>query len=211
LLFKFKAKNSNIFNINAIFKEKENYCYDEDYEKFDFNRIPPEMKAAMTHPDPNLEAKDTPQELIALEKLFLEEQRELAPDLRNKFRFGVTWNEIRQFHPKIRRLFSFKNATPAEILAYRKHEAVLKWRRHDADTASPAIQVAILTHRIRSLNNHLRDNRQDKSNMRSRVMLIKRRKGWMKQLKKDDIHLYYAVLREIRLRDAVDVYPYRAW
>jgi hypothetical protein len=112
--------------------------------------------------------------------------------------------------------------------------------RHPGDTASPAIQVEILTHRIRALNEHLRNNRQDKGNMRARQVLIKRyvhkqnlaffspeifsalvflqlmhffrRKGWMKQLKNDDVNLYYAVLRDIRLRDVdADVFKFRAW
>jgi hypothetical protein len=68
-------------------------------------------------------------EILELEKQFLKEQRELAPDLRTHFRFGVKWEQIQGFHPKIRRLFSFKNATPAEILAHRKKMAVEKWRR----------------------------------------------------------------------------------
>jgi len=180
-------------------------------EQAEVSKIPSDIKAAMQKIDPNLEPRDSPQDLIELEKLFLEEQRELAPDLRGNFRYGVTWDDIKFFHPKVRRLFSFKNATPTELLAFRKRRAILKWRRHDADTASPAIQVEVLTHRIRSLNDHLRNNRQDKHTMRSRERLIKRRKGLMKQLKIDDIHLYYAVLRDIRLRDMVDVFPFTAY
>mmetsp|Transcript_8242 Transcript_8242/g.9153 ORF Transcript_8242/g.9153 Transcript_8242/m.9153 type:complete len:142 (-) Transcript_8242:523-948(-) len=47
-----------------------------------------------------------------LNKIFEEEQRALPPDLRSRFRFGVTWDELKDIHPKIKRLFSMKNATP---------------------------------------------------------------------------------------------------
>lgn len=48
-------------------------------------------------------------------ELYEEEQTRLAPDLRGRFRFGVTYDEIKNFHPKIIRLFSFTFASESEV------------------------------------------------------------------------------------------------
>lgn len=47
--------------------------------------------------------------------LYEEEQTRLAPDLRGRFRFGVTFDEIKDFHPKIVRLFSMTFASEREV------------------------------------------------------------------------------------------------
>lgn len=152
-------------------------------------------------------------------ELYEEEQTRLPPDLRGRFRFGVTFEEIKNFHPKIIRLFSFTFASEREVrsfllshsnsfqkLALRKSLAIEKWKQHDFDTASDAIQIDILTQRIRVLAKHLQNNKQDKHNARFLGKLLKRRKGIMLHLKKRDVPLYYEVLREIKLRDLYELY-----
>jgi len=91
-----------------------------------------------------------------MEKVFEEEQEKLPPFLKGKFRFGVQYNEIKDFGPKLRRLFSFSHATSKEIRKEQKNQAIQKWKRHELDTASDAIQVDILTLRIRALIEHLK-------------------------------------------------------
>jgi len=149
---------------------------------------------------------DTEQTLNKFREMYIEEQSRLPADLRGRFRFGVTWEEIKDFHPKILRLFSFTFAKDSEKLAVRKQLAIQKWKQHENDTASDAIQIDILTQRIRSLSKHLQTNRQDKHNERNLGKLLKRRKGLMKHLKKEDVHLYFEVLREIKLRDMYELY-----
>ncbi len=123
-----------------------------------------------------------------------------------QFRFGVTYNEIRHFHPKLKRLFSFSNATTADLRAFNKRQAVLKWRQHDLDTGSDAIQIDILTQRIRTLRRHLQQNKQDKRNGRNLQLMLRRRKGLILHLKKHNVPLYYQVLREIKLPDNYELY-----
>eukprot|EP01126_Amoeba_proteus_P057726 TRINITY_DN736_c0_g3_i1.p1 TRINITY_DN736_c0_g3~~TRINITY_DN736_c0_g3_i1.p1 ORF type:complete len:111 (+),score=24.91 TRINITY_DN736_c0_g3_i1:834-1166(+) len=84
--------------------------------------------------------------------------------------------------------------------------AVQKWQLHPSDTASNAVQIDILTQRIRSLNSHLMANRKDTHNQVALQKLIKRRKGLMVHLKKTDVHLYYEVLREIKVGDLYELY-----
>jgi len=43
-------------------------------------------------------------------------------------------------HPKLKRLFSYKNATTGEIDSARKVSIVEKWGRHFADTGNDAVQ-----------------------------------------------------------------------
>jgi len=145
------------------------------------------------------------------ETIFLREQQDLPEDLRGRFRFGVTFDQIKDYHPKLRRLFSMTFATPGEILQVRKQNAIKKWGAHPTDTASDAVQVDILTQRIRSLENHLKTNRQDKSNMRALEVLIRRRKVLMIRLKKRDSHTYFSVLREIKLKDLYHVWNFRVY
>jgi len=91
-----------------------------------------------------------------MEKVFEEEQQKLPGFLRGRFRFGVQYNEIKDLGPKVRRLFSFSHATAKEIRKEQKNQAIQKWRKHEFDTASDAIQVDVLTLRIRALIDHLK-------------------------------------------------------
>jgi len=154
-------------------------------------------------------AEDTPEKLKSWEEIFLREQNELPEDLRGRFRFGVTFDQIKDYHPKLRRLFSMTFATPGEILQVRKRNAIIKWGAHATDTASDAVLVDILTLRIRSLQNHLKTNRQDKNNKRALEILTRRRKVTMIRLKKRDPHTYFSVLREIKLKDLYHVWDFR--
>jgi len=149
---------------------------------------------------------DSEEAIQSFRDMYVEEQSRLPPDLRGHFRFGVTWEEIKDFHPKIVRLFGFTFATEREKLNFRKRMAIQKWKQHPTDTASDAIQIDILTQRIRSLGKHLQFNKQDKHNGRNLGKLLRRRKGLMLHLKKRDVHLYYEVLREIKLRDLYELY-----
>jgi len=161
-------------------------------------------------PTPELhEVEDVEAKTKQWDEIFLREQQLLPAELRGRFRFGVTFDEIKDYHPKLRRLFSMTNATPAEILALRKNDAIKKWGAHPTDTASEAVQVDILTQRIRSLNRHLKNNRQDKDTMRALQRIIKRRKTLMIRLKKSDPHTYFSVLKDIKLKDLYHVWDFR--
>jgi len=141
------------------------------------------------------------------EDLFHKEQAALPEDLRYRFRFGVAWDEVKDFHPKIRRLFSMAKGTEHEKLQLRKALAIEKWKAHDTDTASDPIQIDILTQRINSLQLHLEKNKKDEANKRNLGKLMRRRKGLMMHLKKRDVATYYTLLKETGLRDLYQLYP----
>jgi len=143
------------------------------------------------------------------EALYAEEQRRLPAALRGNFRFGIQHSEIKDYHPKIRRLFSFTFATHKEVQKFYKQTAIIKWKQHETDTASDAIQIDILTLRIRSMIDHLQKNKQDMHNKRNLQLMVKRRRGIMLHLKARNVPLYYEVLREIKLRDMYELFKQR--
>lgn len=143
-----------------------------------------------------------------LEAIYEEEQQKLPEHLRGRFRYGIQYDEIKDLGPKVKRLFSFTTATQKEIRKEEKRQAIIKWRRHENDTASDAIQVDILTQKVRALMKHLHKNKQDKRNQRSLQLLVKRRRGMMKYLKKRDVHTYFSVLREAKLKDLYQVFNF---
>ena len=53
-----------------------------------------------------------------------------------------------------------------------KTKLITDYHRHDADTGSPEVQVAILTGRIQQLTDHLRANKKDESCRRGLLKLV---------------------------------------
>lgn len=140
------------------------------------------------------------------EGVYQNEQQYLPEDLRGQFRFFVEPEEISGMHPKLRRHFSFKFATEAEIRQYRGQAYIRKWGKHPGDTGNSAVQIAILTLRINHLTKVLRSNTSDSHNGYRLQELVRRRKGLMKHLKRRDLHTYYSLLKDIELRDQVELW-----
>ena len=57
-----------------------------------------------------------------------------------------------------------------------KAEIINEFRKHDADTGSPEVQVAILTHRIRYLTDHLKTHKKDHASRRGLLKLVGQRR-----------------------------------
>lgn len=68
------------------------------------------------------------------------------------------------------------------------------------DTGSPESQVALFTHRISHLTEHLKINHKDHSTERSLVMLVGKRRRMLDYLKKKDIMRYRAIIKELGIR-----------
>jgi small subunit ribosomal protein S15 len=140
------------------------------------------------------------------EGVYQNEQQYLPVDLQGKFRFHIQPEEIQGMHPRLRRHFSFKFATEGEISKYRAAEYIRKWGKHPGDTGNSAVQIAILTLRINNLTKTLRTHTTDTHNGYRLQTLIRRRKGLMKHLKKSNLMTYYSLLKDIKLRDQVELW-----
>ena len=80
-------------------------------------------------------------------------------------------------------------------------EAIIKeYARHEGDTGSPEVQVALLTARINHLNEHLKNNKNDHHSNRGLLLMVGRRRGLLEYLKKTDIERYRALIAKLNLR-----------
>lgn len=82
----------------------------------------------------------------------------------------------------------------------RKQEIIVKHGRHEGDTGSPEVQIALLTERINSLTDHLRTHKKDHHSRRGLLMMVGQRRGLLNYLTKQDIERYRAIIKELGLR-----------
>lgn len=72
--------------------------------------------------------------------------------------------------------------------------------KSDTDTGSPEAQIALFTHRINHLTDHLKTNKKDFSTQQGLMKLVGKRKKLLNYLQKVDITRYRAVLADLDLR-----------
>jgi small subunit ribosomal protein S15 len=68
------------------------------------------------------------------------------------------------------------------------------------DTGSSEGQIALFTHRINHLTEHLKRNRKDYNTERSLVMMVGKRRSLLDYLKKTEINRYRAIIKELGIR-----------
>ena len=72
--------------------------------------------------------------------------------------------------------------------------------RHEGDTGSPEVQVALLTARINHLNEHLQDHKKDHHSRRGLLLMVGQRRGLLDYLKRIDIERYRTLIARLNLR-----------
>ena len=73
-------------------------------------------------------------------------------------------------------------------------------RLHDKDTGSPEVQIAILTYRINSLNEHLKKNKKDHHSRRGLLKMVGHRRNLLGYLMKEDIERYRSIIERLGIR-----------
>ncbi len=73
-------------------------------------------------------------------------------------------------------------------------------RRHETDTGSPQVQVAILTERINQLTEHLKVHKKDHHSRRGLLRMVGRRRRLLSYLAKKDVNAYRELLATLGLR-----------
>jgi len=71
-----------------------------------------------------------------------------------------------------------------------KKEIITQYKRHDSDTGSPDVQVAILTKRINDLTEHFKLHKKDHHSRRGLLMLVGQRRRLLNYIKDRDIKRY---------------------
>ena len=82
----------------------------------------------------------------------------------------------------------------------RKAEIVKEFGKNEQDTGSPAVQIALLTERIRELTEHLKVNPKDHHSRRGLFMLVGQRRGMLDYVMKNDINEYRALISKLGIR-----------
>lgn len=73
-------------------------------------------------------------------------------------------------------------------------------RKHDKDTGSPEVQIAILTKRINDLTEHMKVHKKDHHSNRGLLKMVGRRRNLLNYLQKKDIERYRAIVAKLGLR-----------
>lgn len=82
----------------------------------------------------------------------------------------------------------------------RKSQIIQDFRRADDDTGSTEVQVAVLTHRIQELTEHLKTHRKDHHSRRGLLKMVGRRRRLLEYLKREDIERYRQLISRLGLR-----------
>ncbi|HCW04287.1 MAG TPA: 30S ribosomal protein S15 [Clostridium sp.] len=82
----------------------------------------------------------------------------------------------------------------------RKNEIIQKYARHEGDTGSPEVQIALLTERINHLNEHLKTHKKDHHSRRGLLMMVGQRRGLLNYLMAQDITRYRDIIEKLGLR-----------
>ncbi|MEM1166697.1 MAG: 30S ribosomal protein S15 [Planctomycetota bacterium] len=86
------------------------------------------------------------------------------------------------------------------ISEQRRAEIVKDYARHEGDTGSPEVQVALLTENIRDLTEHLKVHRHDYSSRRGLLGMVSKRSSLTTYLKKKDLGRYQELIKRLGLR-----------
>ena len=81
-----------------------------------------------------------------------------------------------------------------------KTEVIHSNQRHENDTGSPEVQIAILTKRINDLTEHLKVHKQDHHSRRGLLKMVGHRRNLLNYLMKTDIERYRAIIAKLGIR-----------
>jgi small subunit ribosomal protein S15 len=81
-----------------------------------------------------------------------------------------------------------------------KTKVIGEFHRHEADTGSPEVQIAILTRRIEQLTEHLKAYEQDQSSRRGLLKLVGQRRRHLAYIKRRDASAYLALTDRLGIR-----------
>ena len=81
-----------------------------------------------------------------------------------------------------------------------KSEIIKTYARHEGDTGSPEVQIAILTARIQELTEHLKIHTHDNHSRRGLLKMVGKRRKMLDYLAKKDVERYRAIIAKLGIR-----------
>ncbi len=86
------------------------------------------------------------------------------------------------------------------MLKEKKEEIIKEFGRHQNDTGSPEVQIALLTTRILELTGHLQDHTHDESSRWGLLKMVGQRRRLLAYLRREDFQRYIAISDRLGLR-----------
>ncbi len=81
-----------------------------------------------------------------------------------------------------------------------KGQVVQNFKRHESDTGSVEVQVALLTDRINSLNNHFKVARKDYASRTGLMKMVGHRRSLLAYLRRKSVSRYEQLIQQLGLR-----------
>jgi small subunit ribosomal protein S15 len=81
-----------------------------------------------------------------------------------------------------------------------KNEIITKFARHEGDTGSPEVQIALVSDRITQLTEHFKTHAKDHHSRRGLLKLVGKRRRLLDYLKKTDLTKYRSLIETLGLR-----------
>ena len=82
----------------------------------------------------------------------------------------------------------------------KKNEIMKKYARHEGDTGSAEVQIAVLTADINELNDHIRSHKKDYASQRGLMKKIGHRRNLLAYLRRTDVNRYRDLISSLGLR-----------
>jgi len=89
---------------------------------------------------------------------------------------------------------------PLALTKDAKSEIIGKHAKHDGDTGSPEVQIALLTTRINTLTEHLKTHKKDHHSRRGLLKMVGHRRRLLDYLQAKDVERYRSLVKELELR-----------
>ena len=81
-----------------------------------------------------------------------------------------------------------------------KKKIIAEYGQGEGDTGSPEVQIALLTHRIKHLTEHLKTHKHDHHSRRGLMLLVGQRRRLLNYVAKTDIERYRSLIERLGLR-----------
>ncbi|APG25885.1 30S ribosomal protein S15 [Syntrophotalea acetylenica] len=82
----------------------------------------------------------------------------------------------------------------------KKQELINQYKRHEGDTGSPEVQIALLSERITYLTEHFRTHKKDHHSRRGLLKIVGQRRRLLDYLKRNDVERYRAIIKSLGIR-----------
>ncbi len=86
------------------------------------------------------------------------------------------------------------------LVTEKKQEIIKAHKRHENDTGSPEVQIAILTERITYLTEHFKVHKKDHHSRRGLLKIVGQRRRLLDYLKKKDVDRYKSIIEKLGIR-----------